>query len=206
MKVALINGSPHKNGCTFTALEEIANVLTKECIESEIIYLGTKPISGCIACNSCRKTGKCVFNDVVNEFGARLDEFDAYIFGTPVHYAAASGAVKSFMDRLFYVYGSKMAYKPAATVVSCRRAGSLAAFDELNKYYTINNMPVVSSQYWNNIHGSNAEEAKQDLEGMQTMRLLAANMAWILKCIEAGKKAGVERPVREERIWTNYIR
>lgn len=207
MKVLLVNGSPHKNGCTYTALKEVANTLEKNGVETEIIWLGVGEIAGCIGCGVCAKTGEgCFRQDIVNEFVSKAAEADGYIFGTAVHYAAASGALTSFMDRAFYSGGAKMAGKPAATVVSCRRGGASATFDQINKYYTINNMPVVSSQYWNQVHGSNAEEVVKDEEGMQTMRTLGNNMAWLLKCIEAGKEKGITFPEREPVIRTNYIR
>ena len=210
MKVLLINGSPHPKGCSYTALEEVALTLNKEGIETEIFHIGTKPIAGCSACGSCMKNGKCVFNDVVNEVLNRASEYDGFIFGTPVHYAAASGAITSFMDRLFYadaLSGRKSFYlKPAAAVVSARRAGTTATFDQLNKYFTISEMAVISSQYWNMVHGHTAEEVKKDLEGMQTMRVLGRNMAFFLKCKEAGEKAGIKLPEKEERIFTNFIR
>ena len=206
MKVLMVNGSPHKEGCTYTALKEVAGALEKYGIESEIFWVGNGEIAGCIGCGACAKTGEgCFRKDVVNEFVAKVGEADGYIFGSPVHYAAASGALTSFMDRAFYSGGSKMTGKPAAAVVSCRRGGASAAFDQINKYFTINCMPVVGSQYWNQVHGGKAEEVKQDEEGMQTMRSLGNNMAWLLKCIEAGKNAGIE-PVREKKVYTNFIR
>ena len=205
MKVLLVNGSPHKNGCTYTALQEVAGTLEKQGIETEIIWLGVKEIAGCIGCGNCAKSGQCFRDDIVNEFVAKAGEADGYIFGSPVHYAAASGALTSFMDRAFYSGGKAMAGKPAAAIVSCRRGGASAAFDQINKYFTINCMPVVPSQYWNQVHGSNAEEVVKDEEGMQTMRTLGNNMAWILKCIEAGKEKGIAFPEREPVIRTNYI-
>ena len=206
MKVLLVNGSPHKEGCTYTALKEVATTLEKNGIETEILWLGVKEIAGCIGCGACGKTGECFRKDVVNEFVEKAAKADGYIFGSPVHYAAASGALTSFMDRAFYSGGKTMTGKPGAAVVSCRRGGASAAFDQLNKYFTINCMPVVGSQYWNQVHGSNAEEVKQDEEGMQTMRTLGNNMAWLLKCIEAGKEQGITFPEREPVIRTNYIR
>ena len=207
MKVLMVNGSPHKEGCTYTALKEVAKALENNGIETEILWVGIGEIPGCIGCGSCAKTGEgCFRKDLVNEFVKKAAEADGYIFGSPVHYAAASGALTSFMDRAFYSGGGKMAGKPAATVVSCRRGGASAAFDQINKYYTINNMPVVSSQYWNQVHGSNAEEVVKDEEGMQTMRTLGNNMAWLLKCIEAGREKGIVFPDREPVICTNYIR
>ena len=206
MKVILANGSPHKNGCTYTALTEIAGVLHKEGIETEIFWVGNKPISGCIACKGCFKTGKCVIDDTVNTFIEKAKEADGFIFGSPVHYAGASGAITSFMDRAFYHKAGVYQGKPAAAIASCRRGGASATFDQLNKYFTICSMPVVSSQYWNMVHGNTPDEVKQDLEGLQTMRTLGRNMAWMLKCIDAGKKAGVDFPKHEEKVATNFIR
>lgn len=211
MKVLLVNGSPHKKGCTYTALTEIAETLKEEGIDTEIYWIGKKPIGGCTACKSCAKTGKCAFNEIVNDFLDIAQDADGFIFGSPVHYAAASGAITSFMDCAFYanVLGGRNCFylKPAAAVISARRAGTTATFDQLNKYFTISEMPVISSRYWNMVHGANPEDVKYDLEGLQTMRILARNMAWFLKCKEAGIKAGVQFPVKEkEIIFTNFIR
>ncbi len=208
MKVLLINGSPKAKGCTYTALCEVEKELIKEGITTEILHVGSKPIRGCMACGGCSKddNGKCIFNDdIVNTALEKAKEADGFIFGSPVHYAAASGQITSFLDRFFYA-GNCFQYKPGAAVVSCRRGGSTAAFEQLNKYFTISNMPVVSSQYWNMVHGNTPEEVKQDLEGMQTMRTLGRNMAWLLKCIQAGKEAGIALPEKEERAVTNFIR
>ena len=205
MKVLLVNGSPHETGCTYTALCEVEKALNANGIETEIFQLGKKPIEGCRGCAACRKLWKCVIDDSVNEFMEKAEQADGFVFGSPVHYASAGGALVAFMDRLFYSSSRKLAFKPAACVVSCRRGGATATFDVLNKYFTINNMPVVSSNYWNEIHGNTAEEAAQDEEGLQTMRVLGNNMAWLIKCIQAGKEAGVE-PVTEKKIWTNFIR
>ena len=206
MKVLLINRSPHKEGCTFTALSEIANTLKKNGIESEIFHIGTKPIANCIACGKCRETGKCVFDtDGVNEIGARLNEFDAIVLGSPVYYAGPSGQLCSFCDRLFFSNSKKMAGKLAAAVVSCRRGGATASFDRLNKYFTITNMQIVGSQYWNMVHGFTPEDVRKDIEGLQTMRTLAQNMAWLLKCIELGKKHGINKPEYEPIKFTNFI-
>ena len=207
MKVLLINGSPHKEGCTFTALTEIKNQFEKEGIDSEIFWIGNKPVRGCIACLKCgHGDGKCAFDDdKVNETVEKMKEADALIIGSPVHFASASGVITSFMDR-FFMACSDLAYKPGAAVVSCRRGGASAALDQLNKYFTIRQMPVVSSQYWNMVHGNTPDEVKKDEEGMQTMRMLGKNMAWLLKCIEAGKNNGILKPVPEDRISTNYIR
>jgi multimeric flavodoxin WrbA len=210
MKVLLVNGSPHPHGCTYTALEEVANTLNSEGVETEIFQVGIKPIAGCIACKTCAQKGRCNFDDCVNDFVAMAKNADGFVFGSPVHYAAASGAMTSFMDRSFYSdmnAGRQSFYlKPAAAVVSARRAGTTAAFDQLNKYFTIAEMPIISSQYWNAVHGATPEDVKKDLEGLQTMRVLARNMAWFLKCKEAGIKAGVSFPVKEQKIRTNFIR
>ena len=210
MKVILVNGSPHVKGCTYTALDEVAKSLNKEGIETEIFHIGNKPVSGCIACKTCAKTGKCVVDDKVNEFRELAAEADGFVFGSPVHYASAGGAVISFLDRVFYsdmCSGKRSFYlKPAAAVVSARRAGTTATFDQLNKYFTISEMPVISSKYWNMVHGHTPEDVQKDLEGLQVMRILGRNMAWFLKCKEAGSKAGVPLPEREESIATNFIR
>ncbi|MBD5103536.1 MAG: flavodoxin family protein [Ruminococcaceae bacterium] len=206
MKVILVNGSPHEKGCTYTALAEAAEVLNKNGIETEIFQIGNKPVQGCIGCMACRKTGRCFVSDGVNDFVEKAKTADGFIFGTPVHYAAASGSITSFMDRAFYSGGSALNGKPAAAIVSCRRGGASAAFDQMNKYFTINCMPIVSSQYWNQVHGNTPEEVKQDEEGMQTVRTLANNMAWLLKCIEAGKEKGISFPEREPFVRTNFIR
>lgn len=206
MKVILVNGSPKKNGCTYTALTEVAGALGKNGIETEIFHVGNKPLAGCMGCGACLKTGKCFMDDTVNEFVEKAKEADGFVFGSPVHYAAASGAITSFLDRAFYGKGSVFAGKPGASVVSCRRGGASAAFDQLNKYFTISSMPVVSSQYWNQVHGTTPEEVRQDEEGMQTMRTLGNNMAWLLKCIELGKKEGISFPEGEKKIATNFIR
>ncbi len=206
MKVLLVNGSAHAKGCTYTALCEVAGALEKNGIETEIMQLGVKPIAGCMGCGACRSTGKCVIDDVVNEFVEKAKDCDGFVFGSPVHYASANGAITSFLDRAFYGKNRGFQGKPAACIVSCRRAGSTAALDQLNKYLTISCMPVVSSQYWNMVHGNTPEEVKQDLEGMQIMRTLGNNMAWLLKCIELGKENGVTFPEREPGIFTNFVR
>lgn len=210
MKVILVCGSPHEKGCTYTALQEIAQVLEKENIDTEIFQLGTKPISGCIACRACAGVGKCAINDKVNEFIDLAKEADGFIFGSPVHFAAPSAAITAFMDRVFYSGkqgGTNPFYlKPAAAIVSARRGGTTAAFDQLNKYFTISEMPVISSRYWNMVHGNTPEQVKQDEEGMQCMRILARNMAWFLKCKEAGALAGVPLPEKEKITPTNFIR
>ena len=206
MKVLLINGSPHEHGCTFTALNEVRGALEKEGVETELLYLGTKPMAGCIACNTCAKTGKCVFDDAVNEVIARLDEFDGMVLGSPVYFACAAGQLCAFLDRLFYNFKPRMAGMLGAAVVSCRRGGASAALDRLNKYFGISNMPTVGSQYWNIVHGNTPDEVRQDLEGMQTLRSLGQNMAWLLKNRQAGEAAGVSGPAYEKRVHTNFIR
>ncbi len=205
MKVLLINGSQHEKGCTYTALSEVTKALNANGVETEIYQLGQKQVSGCKGCWACKKLKKCVIDDGVNEFVEKAAEFDGYVFGSPVYYASASGALVSFMDRVFYSGGKNLAYKPAAAVVSCRRAGASTTFDVINKYFTINNMQIVGSNYWNEVHGNTAEEVLQDEEGLQTMRMLGNNMTWLLKCIELGKEAGLA-PERERKIMTNFIR
>ncbi len=206
MKVLLINGSPHADGCTNTALEECARTLRKNGIDTEILWLGTAAMQGCIACGKCRKRGSCVFDDEVNRVSARASEIDGLIVGCPVYYGGPCSQLTAFLDRLFYSASSSFARKPAAAVVSCRRGGATASFERLNKYFEMNNMPLVTSQYWNQIHGNTKEQALEDAEGLQTMRTLAENMAWLLKCIEAGRNAGVKEPVYEKKIATNFIR
>lgn len=207
MKVLLINGSPHEHGCTWTALSEIASVLEAENIQSELVHVGHQPIMGCTGCGACRGGKGCVYrDDPVCAIVGKAAEADGFVFGSPVHYAAASGAMTSLMDRCFCSGGAAFAYKPAACIVSCRRGGSTAALDQLNKYLTISNMPMVSSSYWNMVHGTTPEEVRQDLEGMQTMRRIGKNMAWLLRCIEAGRAAGIERPAMEPGVRTNFIR
>lgn len=207
MKVLLVNGSAHAKGCTYTALTEVASALEKNGIETEIIQVGAKPIAGCIGCGACGATGKCfIDDDGVNAFVEKAKTADGFVFGSPVHYAAASGALTSFLDRAFYGKAKAFQGKPGACVVSCRRGGATAAFEQINKYFTISCMPIVSSQYWNMVHGNKPEEVMQDLEGLQTMRTLGNNMAWMLKCIEAGKKEGIDFPEREPALKTNFIR
>ena len=205
MKVLLVNGSLHEKGCTYTALCEVEKALQANGIETEIYWIGQNNMQGCKGCWACGKLKKCVIDDGLNEFVEKAAEFDGFVFGSPVYYASAAGAMLSFMDRVFYSGGRSLAYKPAASVVSCRRGGASTTFDVLNKYYTINNMPVIGSNYWNEVHGNKPEEVLQDEEGLQTMRVLGNNMAWVLKCIEKGKEAGIE-PVKEKKVMTNFIR
>ncbi len=207
MKVLLVNSSPHHHGCTDVALQEVAMTLQKHDIETEILWLGTGAVHGCIACGKCGKTGKCVFDDdAVNRVSEKADEYDGLIIGAPVYYGGPCAQATAFLDRLFYSSSKKWAKKPASSVVSCRRGGASAAYERLNKYFEMSNMPVVTSQYWNQIHGRVAEEARQDEEGLQTMRTLGENMAWLLKCIEAGRAAGVPEPLYEPHKVTNFIR
>lgn len=210
MKVLLINGSPNEKGCTYTALNEISKILNKENIESEIYYIGKDPIASCRACRACAKLKKCVISDKVNDFVKYARNFDGYVIGSPVHYASASGVIVPFLDRAFFVdfmggYNSFI-HKPATAVVSARRAGTTATIDQLNKYFQINQMPVISGRYWNMVHGATADEVLKDEEGIQNMRILARNMAYFLKCQQAGKQAGILPPKPEETVYTNFIR
>lgn len=206
MKVILVNGSPHANGCTYTALQEVEHELNAQGVETEIFWIGIRPISGCMGCNQCLASGRCCMNDSVNLFLEKVPEADGFVFGSPVHFASATGALTSFMDRAFYGRAALFAHKPAAAIASCRRGGSSTTFDQLNKYFTISNMPVVSSNYWNTVHGNTPAEVAQDIEGLQTMRILARNMTWLLKCLAAGKEAGIQPPAFEARTNTNFIR
>ena len=207
MKVILLNGSPRAEGCTFTALTEIAKILGAEGIETEILQTGNKPVQDCIACGGCRGKGKCVFGgDCVNELIEKAETADGFVFGTPVYYAHPTGRILSALDRAFYAGGENFAHKPAAVIASARRAGTTVSVDVLSKYLGIKQMPVISSSYWNMVHGNTPEQIREDYEGMQTMRNLAANMAWILKCIEAGRKAGISAPQNQISVRTNFIR
>lgn len=210
MKVILVNGSPHPKGCTFTALKTVATALEEEGIQSRIFHIGTKPMSGCIGCGKCDKTGRCYISDRVNEFLDLAEDADGFVFGSPVHYAAAAGSMTCFMDRAFFssfrAKSDIFRLKPGAALVSARRSGTSAALDQLNKYMTWAEMPVISSRYWNMVHGNTPEEVMQDLEGLQIMRALGKNMAWFLACKQAGEKAGIAMPEKETRISTNFIR
>ena len=205
MKVILINGSPNAKGCTYTALEEVSKTLKSEGIETEIIHVGHKDIRGCIGCRQCKTKGKCVFNDIVNDIASKFKECDGIVIGSPVYFASANGTLVSFIDRLFYSMTADKTMKVGAAVVSCRRGGNSATFDELNKYFTISQMPIASSQYWNMVHGNSPEEVQQDLEGLQTMRTLGKNMAFLIKSIQLGKKE-FGLPEKEEHKFTNFIR
>ena len=206
MKVLLFNGSPNRAGCTYTALHEVAQQLHKHGIETEIVQVGAKPVAGCIGCGKCAGGAGCIFDDGVNELAARLDEFDAMVVGSPVYYAGPSGQCTAFLDRLFYSASGKLRGKPGAAVVSCRRGGASASYDRLLKYFGINSMPIVTSSYWNQIHGNTPQEALQDEEGLDTMRQLGENMAWLLRCIAAGKASGIERREIRPKRRTNFIR
>lgn len=205
MKVLLLNGSPHKDGSNYVALHEMENVFEKNGIETEQICLGNQVIRGCIACNYCKKHGKCTFDDIVNEIAPKFEEADGLVVSSPVYYASANATIVAFLDRLFYSTLWDKTMKVGASVVTARRGGLSAAFDELNKYFTISGMPVASGQYWNSIHGNNAKEAKEDEEGLQIMRTLAENMSFLIKSIALGKeKYGL--PEKEKRVSTNFIR
>lgn len=210
MKVILVNGSPRKEGNTYAALSEIASTLAKEGVDSEIFWIGNAPLAGCRACFGCAREGKCVLNDSVNEFLEKAADADGFIFGSPVHWGGASGALTSFMDRVFYadLVGRKDRFylKPAAAVSTARRAGTTATWDQLNKYFGLMQMPIVTSQYWNLVHGGMPGLINEDVEGMQTMRTLARNMAFMLKCKKAALENGVEMPEREQSIFTNFLR
>ena len=205
MKVLLINGSPNPRGCTYTALNEVAKTLEQEDIETEIIQVGQKDIRGCIGCRQCKESGQCIFDDFVNEVAPKFNECDGIVIGSPVYYASANGTLISFLDRLFYSTLADKTMKVGAAVVSARRAGTTATFDELNKYFTISSMPVVSSQYWNMVHGYTPEDVMKDEEGMQIMRTLGKNMAFLIKSIQLGKeKYGL--PEKEQHVFTPFIR
>ena len=208
MKVLLLNGSSHPHGCTDTALREVASALENAGIDAEILFLGNDPVRDCTACGTCAKApGKCVFDDdIVNRIIEKAREADGFVFGTPVYYAHPSGRILSILDRVFYAGKSAFVHKPAAAIASARRAGTTASLDVLQKYFTISQMPVVSSTYWTMVHGKEAQDVLKDEEGLQTMRNLASNMAWMLRCIEAGKSMGIQPPQAESVARTNFIR
>ena len=205
MKVLLINGSPHEKGCTYTSLREVADTLEKEGIGTEIHWIGNGEIPGCRSCGACRKKGCCVIDDDVNAVAKRIDEFDGFVFGAPVFYSGPAGQMCAWMDRFFYSNAGRFAGKIATSVVNARRGGNSASFERLNQYYLMNNMIVPGSQYWNMTHGFTPDDVRKDLEGLQTMRVLGQNIAWLLKSIEAGKKAGVKFPVYEPKTPTHFI-
>ena len=202
-KVLIINGSPHANGCTATALNEMIEIFKSEGIETELIHVGNKAVRGCISCNSCSGTGKCVFDDLVNEVAPKFEAADGLVVGSPVYYGSPNGTLLSFLDRLFYSTSFPKHMKVGASVVSCRRGGNTASFDALNKYFTISAMPLASSTYWNQVHGFSAEDVKKDLEGLQTMRNLARNMAFMIRAIaDAKEKYGL--PAQEHDMFTSF--
>lgn len=206
MKVLLVNGSPHKSGSTDAILKEMAAEFEKNGIQPEIFWLGVQPVSGCLGCGRCGNLGKCAIDDCVNEFGKLAGEADAFVFGTPVHYAGASGTLTSFMDRAFYsVPSEKLFFKPAAVITTARRAGTTATYDQINKYFGIMQMPIISSRYWNMVYsGRTPGDVVKDTEGIQTARILAKNMAYYMKCIEAGREKGINPPETEEKQWCNF--
>ena len=204
MKVLLLNGSPHAKGCTFTALNEMVSVFEAEGVEAELVHVGHLPVRGCIACGQCSRTGKCAFDDKVNELAPLFEAADGLVVGSPVYYGSPNGTLLSLLDRLFYSTSFDKRMKVGASVVSCRRAGNTASFDVLNKYFTISQMPVVSSQYWNNIHGFTTQDAEKDLEGLQTMRTLARNMVFLMRAIAAEKAAHGLPPVEKEHCFTSF--
>lgn len=210
MKVLLLNGSPHKNGCTYTALRVIEETLNLQNIETEIFYIGTSAIAPCRDCRACATLKKCVINDKVNEFLDKAEQSDGFVFGSPVHFASASGIITPFLDRALFAdsFGARNAFrlKPGAAVISARRAGTTAALDQLNKYFLNKEMLIISSCYWNMVHGWTPEDVEKDEEGIQTMRILGTNMAWFLKCKENAMKSGIGLPQKEEYVYTNFIR
>ena len=205
-KVLFINGSPNENGCISTAMDEVIRVLNENGVETEKIWLGKKAMPDCMACFKCQETCKCVFPDQVNEIGARIDEFAGMVVGSPVYYGGPNGRLTSFLDRLFFsVPDEKWEGKLGASIVSCRRGGASAAFERLNQYFLMTNMTVVSSQYWNQVHGFTPDDVRKDEEGLQTMRTLARNMAWLLKAIDCGAQNGIGKPIHEAKTYTNFI-
>ncbi len=210
MKVLLVNGSPHKEGCTYQALNEVSGALKNEGISTDFYWIGDEPITGCVACRSCMKTKRCRYDDSVNKFLDIAGEYDGFLFGSPVHFAAASGSMTSFLDRAFYTdlcgRGNRFLLKPAAAVVVARRAGNTATLDQINKYFGLMQMPIISSKYWNMVHGARPEDVQQDIEGLQTMRILGKNMAYFLKCKELATNAGLTMPEQEPPTFTNFIR
>ena len=210
MKVILVNGSPHKEGCTYTALTEVASALNENGIETDFFWIGTRPIAGCLGCHKCNEKKVCVFSDRVNDFLSIAGDYDGFVFGDPVHWGSMSGAMTSFMDRAFYADlnggGGRFYLKPAAAVVSARRMGTVSTWDQINRYFALMQMPIVTSRYWTAVHGAQPEEVARDAEGLQSMRILGRNMAYMLKCLEAGRKAGVGLPEKEQAVFTNFIR
>lgn len=209
MKVLMVNGSPHKEGCTFTALCAVSGALNQNGIDTDLFWIENKPLPGCIACNRCSEQNRCVFQDTVNDFLELAGDYDGFVFGTPVHWGAASGGITSFLDRAFYADlnggGRRFYLKPAAAVISARRAGTTATWDQMNKYFGLMQMPIITSRYWNMVHGTTPEEVRQDREGIQTMKILGHNMAYFLKCKDMGSKL-IPVPPQEPFVYTNFIR
>lgn len=205
----LVNGSPHPKGCTFTALSEIAAILDANDVETDHFWIGNKPVGGCIDCRKCVEKGVCIFGGVVNHFLDVASNYDGFVFGSPVHWVATSGSMKAFMDRAFFAdfcgNGGRFLFKPAACVASARRSGIVTTTDQMNRYFSLSQMPIVASRYWDGVHGMNPDEVRQDAEGVQTMRFLARNMAWLMKCLAAGKKEGIALPEQEKVEFTNFI-
>lgn len=204
MNVLLLNGSPNQHGCTYTALSEVKKTLEESGVTTDLLWIGKKAVQGCIACNRCEDLDRCVFQDALyNAAVEKLAAADGFIAGSPVYYGGANGSLTALLARLLYSKGELLAGKPAAAVVSCRRGGATAAFQQLNQFFYLMQMPVVSSQYWNDVHGNTPEEVRQDLEGMQTMRVLGRNMAWMLQTVKTSR---IPAPVQEDRIFTNFVR
>ena len=205
MKALLVNGSPHEKGCTYTALEEVASALEKNGIETEICWLGKAPISGCVACGYCYKAHECAIHDALYDFAEHAKDADAFVFGSPVHFSGATPQIAALMSRMLYSGMVSIAGKPVAAIVSCRRGGASASFEQLNQFFGISGALTIGSQYWNSVHGNTPDEVRQDLEGLQVMRTLGNNIAWTLKCIKAGEEAGIFYPELEPRVRTNFI-
>ena len=207
MKVLLINGSTHEHGCTNAALKVVGDELNAQGVDTQIFWVGTGAVHSCLGCGHCRKAGKCVYDDdIVNQLGQLCKEADGFVFGSPVHYASPAGAFVAVLDRLFYSHGKYLKYKPAASIVSARRAGTTASYDVLNKYIGISSMIQVPSTYWNGVHGSRAEDVLKDEEGVTIMRAIGSNMAWLLKLLDSAKGTELERPVIIKKAMTNFIR
>ena len=210
MKVLLTNGSPHRKGCTHRALCEVSEALNENGIDTDMFWIGNHPLGGCIGCKACKERNQCAFEDSVNDFLKIAGDYDGFVFGTPVHWGAASGAMTSFLDRAFYADrnggGNRFFLKPAAAVISARRAGTTATWDQINKYFGLLQMPIITSRYWNIVHGTTPEEVEKDLEGLQTMRFLGNHMAFYLNCKEMGETLGIPRPKQETVTFTNFIR
>jgi len=210
MKVLMVYGGPHRDGCTHAALNEMRKVFEEQGVQAEDFWLGTRPIGGCLSCRKCAELGKCVMDDKVNEFLEKAPEYDGFVFASPVHFSGVAGAMTAFLDRVFFVVSNAdldfLRLKPAATLVSARRAGTTAALEQLNQFVQYNSMIQVTSDYWNMVHGSTPEDVAEDLEGLQIMRILATNMVYVLRLIESGRENGVKKPEKEVRVWTNFIR